>query len=58
MLGHSGHFKETILKAARTNQTDLLILGASETMDWKDHHFRVLSNAVAEEPGCAVMVVK
>ena len=50
--------KKTILETCETDRTDLLILGASETKEWKDHRFRSLSQEVAEEAEWPVMVVK
>lgn len=53
-----GQVKKTILETCETDKTDLLILGASESKEWKDHRFRSLSQEVAEEAEWPVMVVK
>lgn len=53
-----GQVQSTLLEACGVNAACLLILGASETMDWKDHRFHNLSSLVAEEAKCPVMIVK
>ena len=53
-----GDVKQTLLAECAAGKADLLILGASELEDWKDHRFRLFSQAMAEEAGCPVMVVK
>ncbi len=53
-----GDAKETILKTCDREGVHLLIIGSSETSDWRDHRFRALSDVIAEEANCPVMVVK
>lgn len=53
-----GHSKTTILKNCESKGVNLLVLGANETEQWKDHRFRSFSEAVAEEATCPVLVVK
>ena len=53
-----GPVKQTLLETCDSEKVDLLILGASESEEWKDHRFRLLSHAVAEEANCPVMVIK
>jgi len=53
-----GQIKKTILELCEKESADLLILGASETDQWKDHGFRSLSEEVLERAGRPVMVVK
>lgn len=54
----TGHVTKEILKACESDKISLLILGASETSEWKDHHFRSLSLMVVEQARCPVLVVK
>jgi nucleotide-binding universal stress UspA family protein len=53
-----GDIRKTLLSECAAGKADLLILGASELEDWKDHRFRLFSQAMVEEAGCPVMVVK
>lgn len=53
-----GHSKTAILKNCESKRINLLVLGAKETEQWKDHRFRSFSEAVAEETSCPVLVVK
>lgn len=53
-----GQIQKTILKTCEKDKADLLILGASETKEWRDHRFRSLSQEVAEEADWPVLVVK
>jgi len=53
-----GDMKQTLLSECDAGKADLLILGASELEDWKDHRFRIFSQAMAEEACCPVLVVK
>jgi len=53
-----GNIKKTILDTCEGRQANLLILGSSETPEWKDYRFRSLSEEVADEAKCPVMVVK
>jgi len=53
-----GDIRQTLLSECEAGKTDLLILGASELEDWKDHRFRLLSQAMVEETNCPVLVVK
>lgn len=53
-----GQVKSTLLEACGVNEASLLILGASETTDWKDHRFHNLSSLLTEEAKCPVMIVK
>ena len=50
--------KPCILANCENKDVSLLVLGASETNKWRDHHFRSLSQAIVEETHCPVMVVK
>ena len=50
--------KPCILENCENKEVSLLVLGASETKEWRDHHFRSLSQAIAEEAHCPVMIVK
>ena len=53
-----GDVKQTLLMECASGKVDLLILGANELEDWRDHRFRLFSHAMAEEANCPVMVVK
>ncbi len=53
-----GDIKQTLLSECEAGKADLLILGASELEDWRDHRFRLFSHAMAEEASCPVLVVK
>lgn len=53
-----GDIKQTLLSECDAGKADLLILGASELEDWKDHRFRLFSQVIVEEANCPVMVVK
>ena len=53
-----GDIKKTLLSECDAGNADLLMLGASELEDWKDHRFRLFSQAMVEEADCPVMVVK
>ena len=50
--------KPCILENCENQEVSLLVLGASETKEWRDHHFRSLSQTIAEEAHCSVMIVK
>jgi len=53
-----GDIKQTLLPECEAGKADLLILGASELEDWRDHRFRLFSHTMAEEASCPVLVVK
>jgi len=53
-----GRVKEAILKCCESEETDLLILGANETEEWKDHRFRSFAKALAGQIECSVLIVK
>lgn len=53
-----GEPRQTLLTACRESGVHLLIMGSSETHHWRDHRFRALSDIVADESDCPVMVVK
>jgi nucleotide-binding universal stress UspA family protein len=53
-----GEARQTLLTACREAGTHLLIMGSSETHHWRDHRFRALSDIVADEADCPVMIVK
>jgi nucleotide-binding universal stress UspA family protein len=53
-----GDAKQILLSECVAGKSDLLILGANELEDWRDHRFRLFSHAMAEEANCPVMVVK
>lgn len=53
-----GHIKKTILRSCESDEINLLILGANETEQWKDHRFRSFSEDVVNEAICPVLVVK
>lgn len=53
-----GNTEEKILEVCVSEKADLLILGASETHQWKDHRFRTISQSLVEQSNCPVMIVK
>ena len=53
-----GDIRKTLLSECDAGKADLLLLGASELEDWKDHRFRLFSQAIAGEASCPVLVVK
>ncbi|MFA7254717.1 MAG: universal stress protein [Candidatus Omnitrophota bacterium] len=53
-----GDMKQMLLQECDSGKAALLILGANELEDWRDHRFRLFSHAMAEEANCPVMMVK
>lgn len=53
-----GNVREIILEEGANKNVSFLILGASETKEWRDHSFRSLSYTIAVQAECPVLIIK